>query len=350
MLDPDGIPKMNQRRHGLDIDSGLRRFQLRARIIVLVALAGLSLTATAAGSRDGAESLRFGFIPQRTFLGQPASLSVVVRPTGVRCTASIRYADRTLQRLPSTIARSGKASWRWQIPAKVKTGSATANVSCRGAGSSSRGFTVAGPPSAPAKVVLLKHGFSQRVVYTNRKVSYGLELSNPSPENDALDVDVLVNFVDATNRVVDTDTVDIDAIGAGTVFYLGGSTTIPDGSPVSKLEVVTRIGGQSARKKLGPSSADILVQAQLYDPAWTAAVVGQILNDHPTMLLKRTQVSAVIYDSAGNVIGGSTGGSYDALLPGVRAYFQASSGADAIPFDRVAGASVSMLGTYEPTS
>src|SRR5215213_2823299 len=312
MLDPDGIPKMNQRRHGLDIDSGLRRFQLRARIIVLVALAGLSLTATAAGSRDGAESLRFGFIPQRTFLGQPASLSVVVRPTGVRCTASIRYADRTLQRLPSTIARSGKASWRWQIPAKVKTGSATANVSCRGAGSSSRGFTVAGPPSAPAKVVLLKHGFSQ--------------------------------------RVVDTDTVDIDAIGAGTVFYLGGSTTIPDGSPVSKLEVVTRIGGQSARKKLGPSSADILVQAQLYDPAWTAAVVGQILNDHPTMLLKRTQVSAVIYDSAGNVIGGSTGGSYDALLPGVRAYFQASSGADAIPFDRVAGASVSMLGTYEPTS
>ena len=323
---------------------------MRARLIVLVALAGLSLTATAAGSLDLAESLRFGFVPQRTFQGQPASLSVVVRPTGTRCTASIRYADRSLQTLPAVTARAGKAAWKWTIPAKAKLGSATATVSCGKAGRVARSFAVVGPPTAPARVVVQKNGFSQRVMLSTRRVSYGIELSNPSPENDALSVDVLVNFVDATNRVVNTETVGVSAIGAGTVYYLGGSTTIPDSSPVSKLEIVTRIGGQQPKKKLGPASSDIIVQATVYEPAWTGAVVGQITNDDPTKLLKSTQISAVVYDSSGAIVGGSQGAIYGALAPGVRAYFQAANGASAIPFDRVAGASVTAIGTYEATS
>ena len=323
---------------------------MHARLVSLTALAALILTATAAGSLDAGSSLRFGFVPQRVFQGQPASLSVVVRPTGTRCGVNIRYADATLQRLPSVVARAGKASWRWQIPAKVKMGTATASVSCGGAGKAARSFTVAGPPSAPARVVLGKTGFSQRIVASTRKVSYGIELANPSPENDALAVKVLVNFVDPTNRVVNTETVDVDRIGAGTIFYLGGYTTIPDSSPVSKLEIVARITGQAPKAKIGPSLSDILVQAQVWDPAWTGAVVGQIVNDDPTKLLKRTQISAVIYDSAGNVIGGSRGGNYGELAPGVRAYFQASQGADAIPFDRAAGANVSTIGAYEATS
>lgn len=323
---------------------------MHARLFALIALAGLSLTASAAGSLDAGASLRFGFVPQRAFQGQPASLSVIVRPTGVRCAAGIRYADRTQQRLPSVVARAGRASWRWEIPAKVKIGPATAMVSCGRAGKSSRSFAVAGPPSAPARVVLQKNGFSQRVVSTSRRVSYGVELANPSPENDALNVSVLINFVGATNRVVNTATVEVKAIGAGTVYYLGGSTSIPDASPVSKLEIVTRIGGQAPKRKLGPGFADVLVQAQVYDPAWTGAVVGQVVNDHPTMLLTQTRISAVVYDSAGNVLGGSTGASFGKLLPGVRAYFQASSGANAIPYDRVATASISTIGTYEATS
>jgi hypothetical protein len=320
---------------------------VRARLIVLVALAGLSLTATAAASLDLAESLRFGFVPQRTFQGQPASLSVVVRPTGTRCTASIRYADRSVQKLPTVKSRAGKAAWKWTIPTKVKLGSATATVTCGKAGKVARSFAVVGAPTEPARIVIQKNGFSQRVFFSSRKVSYGIELSNPSPENDALGVNVLVNFLDATNRVVDTDTTKIDAVGAGTVFYLGGSTSIPDSSQVSKIEIVTKIGGQAPKRKLGPAFSDILVQAQRSDPAWTGAVVGQILNDYPTMLLKGTKISAVVYDSAGNVIGGSTGRNSDELLPGVRAYFQSGTGADAIPFDRVGSASVSMLGSYE---
>jgi hypothetical protein len=323
---------------------------VHARLAAISALVALSLTATAAAAIDAGNSFRFGFVPQRAFQGQPATLSVVVRPTGVLCTATVRYADRSLQRLPGVRARAGRASWRWKIPAKVKPGSATAAATCGRAGKGTRSFVVAGPPTAPARVVIKNSGFSQRVRFTSRYVSYGVELSNPSPENDALDVTVLVNFVDATNRVVDSDSTRIDAIGAGTVYYLGGSTTIPDASQVSKLEIVTRIAGQAPKRKLGPAFADVIVQAAKSDPAWVGAVVGQIENDHPTSLLKRTSISTVIYDSAGTIIGGSTGDMSEELLPGIRAYFQAARGADAVPFDRAFSASISPLGSYEAIS
>jgi hypothetical protein len=195
-----------------------------------------------------------------------------------------------------------------------------------------------------------KSGFSQRVRLSSREVSYGVVLHNPSPENDALYVDVLVNFVDATNRVVDTDTQRVDAVGAGTEYYLGGSTSIPDSSPVSSLEIVIRIGSQAPKRKLSPAITDILVQESRYDRGWVGAVVGQLTNDWQTMLMTNAKVSAVVFDSAGNVIGGAQGRSPAAQLPGVRAYFNAGGGVSAIPFDRAASASVTALGRYQATS
>jgi hypothetical protein len=322
---------------------------VHARLFAVVALTGLCLAATASASIDVTSSLRFGFVPQKAFPGQPAALSVVVRPSGVRCNASIRYADGSLHRLQSVVARAGKASWRWTIPAKVKLGAASANVSCGKAGHASRGFAVKGPPSAPARVIIRKSGFSQRVRFASRDVSFGIVLANPSPENDALDVIVLVNFVDSTNRVVATSTARVGGIGAGSEYYLGGSTYIPDATPVSKLEIVPRIGSQAPKRLLGPPTSDVLVQASLYEPGWVGAVVGQVQNDHTTMLLAATEISVVVFDSAGAVIGGATGYSTGGLLPGVRAYFSASAGVSSIPSDQAFSAGVSVLGRYEPT-
>jgi hypothetical protein len=320
---------------------------LLARLSAVAALIGLCLAATAGASIDMTSSLRFGFVPQKAFQGQPASLSVVVRPTGVRCTAAIRYADASLLTLPTVVARSGKASWKWTIPAKVRIGAASVNVACGKAGRASRSFAVVGPPSAPARVIVRKSGFSQRVRSGTREVSYGVVLSNPSPENDALDVSVLVNFVDSTNRVVATATNRISAVGAGTEYYLGGSTSIPDATPVSKLEIVQRIASQAPKEKRGPATSDVLVQANRYEPGWIGAVVGQITNDNPTKLLSTAQISAVVFNSAGDVIGGGTGYNIGGLLPGVRAYFSAASGVSSIPTDQAFSAGVSVLGRYE---
>ena len=322
---------------------------MHARPFAVAVLTGLCLATTAGASIDVTSSLRFGFVPQKAFPGQPASLSVVVRPSGVRCNASMRYADATVQRLQSVVARAGKASWRWTIPAKTKRGPASATVTCGKAGRGLRNFAVVGPPSAPAEVAISKSGFSQRVRVNSRNVSFGIVLTNPSPENDALGVTVLVNFIDSTDRVVATTTKRIGAVGAGSAFYLGGSTSIPDGTPVSKLEIVPRIGSQAAKRLLGPPTSDVLIQASRFDPGWVGAVVGQVQNDHPTMLLSSAQVSVVVFDSAGNVIGGATGSGTGGLLPGIRAYFSASSGASSIPSDQAFSAGVSVLGRYQST-
>lgn len=318
-----------------------------ARSLAVAALIGLCLTASAAASLDAAPSLRFQFVPKRALQGQPARLTVAVRPTGLRCTASIRYNGGARQELGRVVARAGKASWSFRIRPKARLGAARAAVACGRAGRVQRTFTVVGAPTAPAKVNVRKSGFSQRVRFTGRDVSYGIVLHNPSPENDALNVTVLVNFVDATNRVVDTDSVRIDAVGAGTEYYLGDSTSIPDASPVSSLEIVVRIGGQAPKRKLSPAFSDVLVQESRYDRGWVGAVVGQIQNDSQTMLLTSAKISAVVFDSGGNVIGGANGSTYEGQPPGVRAYFNAAGAVTAIPMDRAASAGVSVLGSYQ---
>ena len=124
-----------------------------------------------------------------------------------------------------------------------------------------------------------------------------------------------INFIDSTDRVVATATPRVGGVGAGSNYYLGGSAPIPDATPVSKLEIVTRIGSQAPRRMLGPPTSDVLVQASRFEPGWVGGVVGQVLNDHPTMLLSSTQISAVVYNSAGEVIGGGIGYSAGGLLP-----------------------------------
>lgn len=320
---------------------------MHARAFALAAVVALCLTASAAAALDASTSLRFTFVPKRAFQGQPATLSVAVRPTGVRCAAAIRYNGGARQGLGTVRARGGKATWKWKVKAAARVGSARASVSCGRAGRVQRSFSVVGAPSAPARVDVRKNGFSQRVTAASRRVSYGVVLHNPSPENDALKVSVLVNFVDASNRVVDTDQRSIAAVGAGTEYYLGGSTSIPDGSPVSSLEIVVRIGSQAPKRKLSPATSDVLVQESRFDRGWVGAVVGQILNDWNGQLLTRTDISTVVFDSAGNVIGGTSGSTFAPQPPGVRAYFNAAGGANAIPFDRAASASVSVLGSYQ---
>ena len=313
-------------------------------------LAALTVASLAGAAVETGASLRFSFLPQKAFQGQPAALAVAVRPSGVRCSAVVRYADGRSQSLGAVVARSSRAAWRWTLPASARLGLATASVSCARAGRISRTFAVSGPPSAPARVIVQKNGFSQRLRYSSREVSYGLVLANPSPEKDALDVSVLINFVDATNRVVKTETPSVAAVAAGAQYFLGGSTTIPDSTPVSKLEIVTRIGSQAPKSAHYAPTADVQVLQSLYDLGFVGAVQGQLMNDLPSFLLSNASISAVIFDPAGEVIGGGTGYGSGSLLPGVRAYFQASLGLSAVPIDRAATAGVSVFGRYERTS
>ena len=315
-------------------------------LTAVAALAALVVAAPATAAVDASSSLRISFLPQKTFRGQAATLSIVVYPGGTRCSASVVYADGRKQALKTTTATRGRATWKWIVPLQVKLGAATVNVGCGRAGSVSRVFVVAGRPTEPARVEIEKQGFSQRVKFGGREVSYGIVLGNVSADNDALDVLVHVNMLDATNTVRRTSTTTVRAIGAKNKYFLGNSSTIPEGTPISTLEIQVRIGSQQPKAVKQPQLSDFRIVPSGYDPGWVAAVFFQALNDQPLHVFSNAATSAVIFDAAGTVIGGGTGYTFGSLAPGIRAQFDVSMGLSAIPYDRAASAGVSVLGTY----
>ena len=137
---------------------------MHARPVLVAAVLGLLLATSAGAAVDAGSSVGFRFLPQKTFQGQPASLSVTARPSGVRCVPTIRLCGRQASRHSSRpIARGNRATWTFKVPANARIGTATATVKCGRAGKITRSFAVVGPPAAPAKVVIKKSGFSQRV-------------------------------------------------------------------------------------------------------------------------------------------------------------------------------------------
>ena len=83
----------------------------------------------------------------------------------------------------------------------------------------------------------------------------------PVAEKDALAVAVIINFIDATNRVVDddrrNDRRDRRRYGSSISVARRRSRT---STPVSTLEIVTRIGGQDMAGQARPTHSDVLVQ------------------------------------------------------------------------------------------
>ena len=74
---------------------------------------------------------------------------------------------------------------------------------------------------------------------------------------------------------------------------------------------------------------------------------GEVINDDKSQLLKSVQLSAVLFDAAGNVLGGATGSAFNQLPPGTRQVFKLTSGVDAVPYAKVASWAVSATPTYE---
>jgi hypothetical protein len=108
--------------------------------------------------------------------------------------------------------------------------------------------TFAKAPAVPAKVVLQKSGFSVAGSDTvGAFVGLGLVLKNVSPDEDALDITVTVNILDASNGVLETEASTIEAIPAGTTYYFGANTSLDGREQPSKLEVVLQVGRRAKK-------------------------------------------------------------------------------------------------------
>ena len=182
------------------------------RIGVALAVVTVTVAAAAGALAAKAAPLRIA-APGRVLQGKVAVVSVKTKAVG--CTLSVRYADGDKQnKLLPTRTANGKVTWQWQVPDFAAAGQARLTVACPGGGAATKPVIVVGG-LVPPKVTVVKQGFSTQVQGSRENVSYGLVLQNPSPNANALDVGVLVNFVLPDDHLIGSASATIPIINAG---------------------------------------------------------------------------------------------------------------------------------------
>jgi hypothetical protein len=316
------------------------------RLSALLAAGALVLVFAAAATGRTA-GIRFVAGAHRVVQGSDISVTVAVSPAGARCVAAVRYKGGKTQSLATVTAAGGRASWKWKVARNTTPGPARVYVTCGGAGRASRSFTVIGSVIPPT-IHVVKSGWSVRPApFGGSSVSYGVILANESAQRDALDVKVLVNFVMSDNRLIGSATRRVSDIAAGTEHAVGGELNFPGGAPIARLEVVVVAGGGGPPSRNRPALSAIRVMASPYEPAWAGSVEGEVQNDHPSLTVSRVELSTVVLDAAGNVIGGGHGFASAALPPSSRMFFKITNGMRPIPVGNAASALVSVVPTYK---
>jgi hypothetical protein len=318
---------------------------IAARFIAIVAV--VAVFAVPASARS--TGVGFTFVPKKVVQGEDGHVSVRVRPSGSTCTLIVRYQGGTTQPgLGAAVATGGRVGWTWKVPTDVQAGPATATVRCARAGAISHSLIIVGRLIEP-KIDVVKMGFTTRPnsFGSGTKLSYGVILHNEATDRDALDINVQVNFVMADNNLLGTDTEHLDGIPAGGDYALGHMVTFPAAAPITRLEVVIQVAKHAAASQHNPTLANMHLVPQLFDPSWLGTIEGEIQNTDPLLILQSANLSAVVFDSAGNVLGGGSGFAFQALPPGARQFIQLSNGFDAIPTDKAASAMVSVTSNWK---
>jgi hypothetical protein len=312
-------------------------------------LTAVAAVAVFAGSA-AAQSTGVGFtlLPKKVVQGEDARVAVSVRPSGTRCTLNVRYQGGTQQPgLGATTATRGRAAWTWRVPTDVQAGPAQTTVRCARAGAVTRSLVIVGRLVEP-KITLMKQGFTIRSSSGGgTRLSYGLILHNEAPERDAINITVQTNFVMADNNLLGTDSQRITGIPAGSDYALGRMISFPGSAPITRLEVVIQVEKYLPKALHNATLANIHLVPGLFDPSWVGTVEGELQNTDPVLSLQSADLSAVVFDAAGNVLGGGSGFAFQTLPPGARRFIQLSSGLDAIPWERAASTMVSMTSTWK---
>jgi len=318
-----------------------------ARLTAIAAAALAAMSTGAASARS--TGIGFTLLPKHALQGDNVQIAVSVRPAGVRCTLIVRYQDGTPQAgITPAVAAGGRASWTWHVPTNVQAGAARATVRCARAGSASRTLVIVGRLVAP-RITVKQQGFSVRPnsFGSGTRLSYGLILHNESGQRDARSVTVQTNFVLADDHLLGTDTQRVDGIAAGSDYALGTTVSFPGAAPIVRLEVVIQVASFAAPSLHFPTLANIHIVPQLFDPTWMGTIEGELQNTDPVLILRSAQLSAVVFDSAGNILGGGIGYASQTLPPGARQFLQIANGFDVIPVERAATTMISMTPTWE---
>jgi hypothetical protein len=294
-------------------------------------------------------------LPGHVVSGTAIHVTVTPRKGATKCTLGVRYAGGSTQTgLRPALVLGGHAQWLWTVPNQVQAGVARATIRC-GVATLSRAFVVVGrlttTPTPVAKVVVVKSGFTTRTDPTgSTRLNYGLILHNSSDTEDAGSITVQTNFVMADDHLLGTDTERVGAIAAGSDFAFGNTMHFPGAAPIVRLEFVITVDNYQKHQLVMPTLENIHLVPGAFQPQWLGSIEGEMQNTTPAVTLQRAQLSAVVLDGNGNIIGGTMGGFVSQPLPtGTRVFIKIGN-LDVLPTDRAADAIVSIYPTWATTS
>jgi len=104
-------------------------------------------------------------------------------------------------------------------------------------------------------------------------------------------------------------------------------------------------GGPATRWKPGVSF--LRVAPSVFEPQWAGEIDGEVQNDNPTKTIQFVELSGVVFDPAGNILGGGTGFAAATLPPAARMVLRITTGMRPIPFGNAASAMVVAVPTYK---
>jgi hypothetical protein len=96
-----------------------------------------------------------------------------------------------------------------------------------------------------------------------------------------------------------------------------------------------------------PGVSFLRVEPSVFEPQWTGEIDGEVQNDNPTKTIQFVELSGVVFDSGGNILGGGTGFGFATLPPAARMVLRITDGMRPIPFARAASAMVVAVPTYK---
>jgi hypothetical protein len=292
------------------------------RFAILVFALGALLAVSAATADARPRGVRITSLTGHVAQGSLEHLNATVsRPSG-KCSLTIRYANGTKQALGRKRVRSHRVAWTWRVPPSAAVGKARARVFCGRAGVRTGSFTVK-KALMPASVVVTDSGLTQVPdgFDSGTDISYGVVLVNRSQDEDASQVEVDVNLLDAAGNAVASDSQLLPGgIPAGATFYLGGFVNTNDSTAVTHLSTIVKVAESLPRSLIVPAVTNVRLSSDDFDGS--AVVDGDVTNEGTSTLSSFAEISAVFFNSAGKVIGGGfTFPPFD-LPPGAQTAFE----------------------------
>ena len=318
------------------------RSSILASLLVLAVALVASTTSTASTTAS----------PGLVHRGSSTTIALGSPPGYGLCQLTVRYANGAVQDEGHRGVVNHRATWVVKIPTKAALGVASWTAHC-GTTLRTGGFvvvdTISKTKTTAPRVVVTKQGFSQRPDANDpgSAVSYGLILRNTSASEDAQNVYLIVDLVDAAGHLLGTKTGTIPLVQTGASFALGDSLALRTQVGVVRLELTIRVGAHQPRARTPmPDFANVRILSNTGDPGWVAEVDGEIVNDTSKQTLENSMLSVVLLNAAGNPIGGGTGATFSPIPSGSRIVFLVQSGFSAVPLDKAVTAAVSAEPSY----